>query len=197
MAGARHDDPEVEWVRRAQRGDREAFEALIERHQRRVFLLVSRLVRKRDDMEDLVQEIFVKAFMAVRKYSFQASFGTWLARVAVNHCYDYLRRERGGRLAYYSELSEESERALAGGVESREGGGVQVERETAARDLVEKLLRRAPASDRVILTLKELEGLSVEEIASVLNLNPSTVKVRLHRARKRMLEDWKRWRQGG
>jgi len=184
-------------VRQAQRGDREAFERLVQRFERRVFSTVFRVVRRREMVEDLAQEIFVKVYLGIRDYDFRARFGTWVARVAVNHCYDFLRHERGHRLTYYSEMSPEGERAVEELAENPAGGGRELERQVAARDLVAKLLDRAPEDDRVILALKELEGRSVEEIAGILDLNTSTVKVRLHRARKRMLEDLKRWRQKG
>jgi RNA polymerase sigma-70 factor, ECF subfamily len=187
--------PESEWIRRVQRGERDAFEPLLERHQKRVFSLVYHLVRRRDEVEDIAQEIFIKAFRGIRSYNFQASFGTWLSRIAVNHCYDYLRREQKAKLAYYWQIGEEGSRAIEGQAQSKPEGALNLEQESEARDLAEKLLARAPAEDRTILVLKELEDHSVEEIAAILQLRPNTVKVRLHRARKRMLEDWKRWRQ--
>jgi RNA polymerase sigma-70 factor (ECF subfamily) len=186
---------EVEWIRRAQRGEHEAFSPLVERYQRRVIVLVYHLVRRRDEAEDIAQEVFIKAFRAIRSYSFQASFGAWLSRIAVNHCYDYLRRERTSRVSYYWQMTEESLRGLETRAESAPAGGLNHEEQAALRDFVGKLLERAPADDRVILALKELQGFSVQEISEILKLRTSTVKVRLHRARKRMLEDLKRWRQ--
>jgi len=187
---------EVEWIGRAQRGDRDAFGLLVERHQRRVFSVVYHLVRRRDEVEDLAQEIFFKAFRSIPSYNFQASFATWLSRIAVNHCYDYLRQQRSSRLSYYWEMSEESVRNLEAQAERPPAGGLTDEEQIALRDFVSKLLDRAPTHERVILALKELEGYSVEEVADILKLKPNTVKVRLHRARKRMLEDIKLWRQG-
>jgi len=187
--------PDSEWIRRVQQGEQEAFEPLLERHQRRVFSLVYHLVRRRDEVEDIAQEIFIKAFRGIRSYNFQASFGTWLSRIAVNHCYDYLRREQKAKLSYYWQIGEEGSRAIEGQAQSTSEGALSLEQESEARELAEKLLARAPAQDRTILVLKELEDHSVEEIAAILRLRPNTVKVRLHRARKRMLEDWKRWRQ--
>jgi len=195
MGGSQTEIPESEWIRRVQRGEREAFEPLVERYQKRVFSLVYHLVRRRDEVEDIAQEILIKAFRGIRGYNFQASFGTWLSRIAVNHCYDYLRREQKARLAYYWQIGEEGSRAIEGQAQSLPEGALDLEEESEARDLAEKLLARAPAEDRTILVLKELEDRSVEEIAAILQLRPNTVKVRLHRARKRMLEDWKRWRQ--
>jgi RNA polymerase sigma-70 factor (ECF subfamily) len=188
---------EVECIRRVQQGESEAFAPLVERYQQRIFSIVFHLVRRRDEVEDLAQEIFFKAFRAIRSYNFQSSFATWLSRIAVNHCYDYLRKVRASRLSYYAEMAEESARELERKGESPQPGGLDHGQKVMLRDFVRRLLARAPENDRLILTLKELEDYSVEEIASLLKLKPSTVKVRLHRARKRMLGDLERWRLEG
>lgn len=188
---------EVECIRRVQNGDAEAFGALVERYQQRIFSIAFHLVRRRDEVEDLAQEIFLKAFRAIRTYNFQSSFATWLSRIAVNHCYDYLRKLRSSRLSYYSDMAEESARELERKLETPQAGGLDHGEKLSLRDFVDSLLKRAPEDDRVILTLKELEDYSVDEIADLLRLKPSTVKVRLHRARKRMLEDLERWRREG
>ena len=193
MARPPHAADEAEWVARLQRGDREAFAPLLERHERRIRSLVFHLVRRRDEVEDITQEIFVKAFKNIRSYNAESTFGTWLGRIAVNHCYDYLRREQKARVTYYWQMTEEAGRRLEESLERPEA--LSVEQQVALRDLADKLLARAPANDRVILALKELEDRSVEEIAELLDLRVNTVKIRLHRARKRMLEDLKRWRQ--
>jgi RNA polymerase sigma-70 factor (ECF subfamily) len=188
---------EIECIRRVQQGEGEAFGPLVQRYQARIFSIVFHLVRRRDEVEDLAQEIFFKAFRAIRSYNFQSSFATWLSRIAVNHCYDYLRKVRASRLSYYSEMAEESARELERKLEQPQPRGLDHGEKITIRDFVGRLLARAPEDDRVILTLKELEGFSVEEIAELLKLKSSTVKVRLHRARKRMLEDLGRWRQEG
>jgi RNA polymerase sigma-70 factor, ECF subfamily len=190
------DSTEVEWIKQAQRGDREAFGRLVERHQRRIFSLVFHLVRRRETVEDLAQEIFLKAYLAVQSFNFESSFGTWLGRVAVNHCYDYLRRERVSRVKYFGEMSEDASRKLEQSFEGQQADAPDAEQQTVLRETVGNLLERAPADDRMVLVLKEMEELSVEEIAEILQLTKTAVKVRLHRARKRMLEDYKRWREG-
>ena len=196
MAIARNDDPEVDWIRRTQRGDGDAYTLLVERYQRRTFSLVYRMVGRREEVEEIAQEVFVKAFLAISSYHFEASFGTWLMRIAINHCYDHLRRRRASRLTYFSEMSPESEQSVEAVAESRQASGGQLELDLQNRDLAQRLLERASPDDRVILTLKELEDLSVDEIANLLKLKPSTVKVRLHRARKRLLADFERLGQG-
>jgi RNA polymerase sigma-70 factor (ECF subfamily) len=188
---------EVDSIRRVQQGDAQAFGPLVEKYQQRVFSIVYHLVRRRDEVEDLAQEIFLKAFRAIRTYNFQSSFATWLSRIAVNHCYDYLRKMRSSRLSYYSEMTEESARELERKLETPESHGLDHGEKLSLREFVGALLARAPQDDRVILTLKEIEDCSVEEIAELMKLKPSTVKVRLHRARKRMLQDLERWRREG
>src|SRR5579863_6325955 len=134
----KQDATEVEWIRRTQRGDGNAYALLVERYQRRVFSLVYRMVRRREEVEDIAQEIFVKAFLAVEGYNFEASFGTWLMRIGINHCYDHLRRRKSSRLTYFSEMSEEGERAIVGATESPEGSGEKIEVDLASRDLAAK-----------------------------------------------------------
>jgi len=197
MADSVEDRQELEWIQRAKHGDAEAFGLLVQRYERRVFSLVHHVLNRREEVEDLAQEIFVKAFLGVRGYDGRSSFATWLSRVAINHCYDHLRRQRTSRLLYFSQMNQEGERALEAKAESPPQEGINVEERTALRDLAGKLLSRAPAEDRILLGLKELEDLSVEEIGELLGLKESTVKVRLHRARKRMLEDFRRWQRGG
>jgi len=186
---------EIQWIKRAQQGEPEAFGPLVQKYQQRVFSLVYHLVRRRDEVEDLAQEIFIKAFRAVRSYNFQSSFVTWLSRIATNHCYDYLRHERTSRVSFYWQMGENSQRELETNAESQPEHVLDHEEQTVLKDFVGKLLERAPENDRKILLLKELQDYSVEEIAEILELKPTTVKVRLHRARKRMLEDLRRWQE--
>ena len=197
MAHSRPDaGKEAEWIKQCQSGDSEAFAPLVTAYQRQVFAVAYHLVRRRNDVEDIVQEVFMKAFVAIRTYNFQSTFGTWLNRIAVNHCYDYLRRQRSSRVNYFAEMSEEGQREIESQVRSPEPGGLNAEQKLAVDDLASKLLARAPVEDRIILTLKEIQEKSVEEIAETLGLKLSTVKVRLHRARKRMVKDLRKWQEG-
>ena len=192
-----HVAQEIEWIKSAPHGESEAFAPLVQRYQQRVFSLVYHLVRRRDEVEDLAQEIFIKAFRAIRSYNFQSSFVTWLSRIATNHCYDYLRHERASRVSFYWQMGENSQQELEANAESQPEQVLNHEERTVLKDLVTKLLERAPENDRKILILKELQDYSVEEIAEILDLKPTTVKVRLHRARKRMLDDLREWRKEG
>jgi len=194
VAATRRPDAELgrELVRRAQSGDREAFEDLIQTHEQRVFAIVNGVLRRREDVEDVVQQIFIKVFVALKRFDLRSTFSTWLYKVAVNECYDYLRKKRVRRLVYESDLSEEQVRQM----ESFEEGAVGSHRHAAAdasqraemRQVVERLLDEISEQDRLMMVLKEVEGFSVEEIGEILGLNVNTVKVRLFRARGRLVE---------
>ncbi|MBI2955917.1 MAG: sigma-70 family RNA polymerase sigma factor [Acidobacteria bacterium] len=175
-------------IERAQRGDHEAFRALVERHQRRVFSLIANVVRRPADVEDIAQQVFLKVYLALPRFDFRAAFSTWLYRIAVNECYDDLRRRRAQKAPGEAEVPvaepAEWERLLSGGGAGEPDPGRRAE----ARQLVERLFARLPAEDRLLLSLKELEGFSIEEIAALRGLKENTVKVRLFRARRRLVE---------
>ena len=103
---------EKQLVRRAQRGDAAAYEELLRSHQQRVFAVVSSILRQREDIEDVAQQVFVKAYFSLKRFDLRSAFGTWLHKIAVNECWDYLRKKRVRRLVYEADLSEEQVRQL-------------------------------------------------------------------------------------
>jgi RNA polymerase sigma-70 factor, ECF subfamily len=182
------DDREL--VRRAQKEDKEAFEELVRRHQRRVFAVAGGILRKREDVEDIAQQVFVKAYFSLKRFDQRAAFSTWLYKITVNECWDLLRKKKVRPLVYESDLSEEQARQVIGSAE-KENQGPDVSDRLAARQRVERLLDGLDERDRLMLILKEVEGFSIEEIAEVLDLNANTVKVRLFRARRRVVSQAK------
>lgn len=186
-------------IERAQKGDHEAFRALVERHQRRVFSVIAHLLRRPADVEDIAQQVFLKAYLALPRFDFRAAFSTWLYRIAVNECYDQMRRQRAQKAAGDSEvaLGDPAELERLAGPEPRGGG---IARGAEARELVAALLERLAPEDRLLVTLRELEGFSIEEISKMTQLKANTVKVRLFRARRRLAEIHRRFfarRPGG
>jgi len=178
-------EEERELVRLAQRGTEPAFEELIRRHQQRVFGLVNGILRRREDVEDVVQQVFLKAFLSLRRFDMRAAFSTWLYKIAVNECWDYLRKKKVRPLVYESDLSEEQVARLDG-VVSAESPPQGPDDAAAVKEILEQLLERLPEQDRQLLALKEIEGFSVQELAVIFDLNVNTVKVRLFRARRRL-----------
>lgn len=178
-------------VREAQGGSEPAFEELIRRHQQRVFALVGGILRRREDAEDVAQQIFLKAFISLKRFDQRSAFSTWLYKISVNECWDYLRKKKVRPLVYESDLSEEQVSRLDGIVsQSRPPAGPSEQAEV--RELLERMLEKLPDQDRQLLLLKEVEGFSVEEVAEILSLNVNTVKVRLFRARGRIMEHYRK-----
>jgi RNA polymerase sigma-70 factor (ECF subfamily) len=183
------DDREL--VRRAQGEDKEAFEELMRRHQHRVFAVASGILRRREDVEDIAQQVFVKAYFSLKRFDQRAAFSTWLYKITVNECWDLLRKKKVRPLVYESDLSEEQARQV---ITSGEKANPEpdISEQIEARENVQRLLEGLDERDRLMLILKEVEGYSIEEIAEVLSLNGNTVKVRLFRARRRVVSQAKK-----
>jgi RNA polymerase sigma-70 factor, ECF subfamily len=184
-----------ELVRRAQAGDVSAYEELVRIHQHRVLAVVSGILRGNADVEDVAQQALAKAYFSIRRFDLRSAFGTWLYKIAVNECWDYLRKKKVRRLVYESDLSEDQLRKLDslpehgyGGTHPREDTGRRLEQ----RQLLERLLGHLEDRDQIMLVMKEVEGFSVEEIGEILGLNVNTVKVRLFRARGRLVEMYRK-----
>jgi RNA polymerase sigma-70 factor, ECF subfamily len=178
------DDREL--VRRAQGEDQEAFEELLRRHQHRVFAVAGGILRRREDVEDIAQQVFVKAYFSLKRFDQRAAFSTWLYKITVNECWDLLRKKKVRPLVYESDLSEEQAKQVIA-AEGKNSGGPDISDRLEARERVERLMEGLDERDRLMLILKEVEGFAVEEIAQVLDLNANTVKVRLFRARRRIV----------
>jgi RNA polymerase sigma-70 factor (ECF subfamily) len=178
------DDREL--VRRAQGEDQEAFEELLRRHQHRVFAVAGGILRRREDVEDIAQQVFVKAYFSLKRFDQRAAFSTWLYKITVNECWDLLRKKKVRPLVYESDLSEEQAKQVIA-AEGKNSSGPDISERLEARQRVENLLEGLDERDRLMLILKEVEGFAVEEIAQVLDLNANTVKVRLFRARRRIV----------
>src|SRR5260221_10152877 len=178
--------PDRELVQRAQGDDKEAFEELVRRHQHRVFAVAGGILRRREDVEDIAQQVFVKAYFWLKRFDQRAAFSTWLYKITGNECWDLLRKKKVRPLVYESDLSEEQARQVLSSGE-KGSDGPDISERLAARERVERLLAGLCERDLQILILKEVEGFSIEEIAELLNLNGNTVKVRLFRARRRVV----------
>ena len=186
------DPPDVELVARVRGGDEAAFEELFNRHRRRVALIAGRFFRQREQIEEIIQESFTKAYFALGDFSNQqeASFAAWIARIAYNSCYDELRRMKRRHESGLSDISEEDSSWLRETARAVETGG-DVESVAVTRDLADKLLSRLSPEDRLVLVMLDAEEMSVAEIAELNGWSVSKVKVRAHRARaalRRVLE---------
>ncbi len=188
------DDREL--VRRAQTGDREAFEELVRRNQHRVFAVAGGILRRREDVEDIAQQVFVKAYFSLKRFDQRAAFSTWLYKITVNECWDLLRKKKVRPLLYESDLSEEQAQQF-GAADKLQSRAQDISDKLEAQQRVQRLLQGLDPRDRMMLILKEVEGFAIEEIAEILNLNANTVKVRLFRARRRIVSQARKQDGGG
>jgi len=177
---------EADVVALARAGDREAFRAIMQRCNQRLFRIARAVVRDDTEAEDVLQEAYARAFAAFEGFRGEAGVATWLTRIVLNEAHGRLRKRRP-----MVEL-DEVEAAQAGAqVLSFPGASPDPEAD-AARGQIRRLLEQAvddlPEPFRLVFMLREVEELSVEETAAHLGLNPETVKTRLHRARKRLRE---------
>ncbi len=176
---------------RAQNGDPAAYEELVKRHQQRVAAVVGGILRRREDVEDVAQQVFIKAYFSLKRFDQRSAFSTWLYKITVNECWDYLRKKRVRPLVYEADLSEDQARQMDSFVPAGKAPADSSDR-AAMRQQVERLLAQLSEEDRQMMVLKEVEGFSVEEVGEILGLNVNTVKVRLFRARARLVKSFRR-----
>jgi RNA polymerase sigma-70 factor (ECF subfamily) len=178
---------EAALVRRAQAGDEMAFRSMVERYQAKVFSIIYGILRNHNDAEDIAQQVFTKVYFSLRNFDFRSSLLTWIYKITVNECYDYLRKKKVRKLVYESDFSAEDALRMENSEPARDQKPA-IDVTLAQRDLAVKLLARLPEEERMLLLLKEVEGHSVEELAEMTGINENTIKVKLFRARQKMLK---------
>jgi RNA polymerase sigma-70 factor (ECF subfamily) len=165
-------------VELAQEGSEEAFSELVRLYQSKVFRMALNFTRDRETADDLSQEIFLKAYLALPKFRFGSEFGTWLYRVALNHVRDFLRKKARIREVSLEEIGEIP--ISDDGVEKRE----KEREEERTKRLLYAHVETLPVKYGIVLTLRDIQGLSYDEVSRVLKVSPGTVDSRLYRARK-------------
>ena len=175
-----------ELVEDARRGELSAFRTLVERHYQRVFRLAMGMVRNRDDALDLTQETFLHVHRSLRGFRFSAKFSTWLHRIVTNLCIDHFRRVgRSPQTVELPSTEEGDEVPMEWPDPAAERPDDAVHR-SEVRQALEQAFAQLSAPHRAVMVLRELEGLSYEEIATVMGSSLGTVMSRLHYARKRL-----------
>ncbi|MEX1064114.1 MAG: sigma-70 family RNA polymerase sigma factor [Candidatus Paceibacterota bacterium] len=171
-------------ILRCQRGDEDAFAELVERYSSKVTATVRGIIRRSNDVEDLVQQVFTKACLSIKRFRLDSSFATWIHRITVNECYDHLRKKKVRKLTYECDLAEDDART----VDCFPDSSPSVDARMRNHRYVARLLSRVSAEDRGLLIQKEVEGFSIEELSGMTGLKENTIKVRLFRARQKMIK---------
>ena len=182
----RQQEADSDWmiVQRVQSGDVASFDSLILKYRERVYAMIYNMTSNREDAADLTQDTFIKAFQSINRFQGQSSFFTWLYRIAVNSALTHIRKNK---LRTFFSFDKVHEDAGVSEVINRLTDKKDVERDVFVHELQEKLneaLQKLSIPHRTVVTLFEIDGLSHEEIAEVMNCSVGTVRSRLHYAKQ-------------
>src|SRR5437868_2156053 len=177
---------DFELIQKAKAGDDAAFNQIVFAYRKRILGTIARLIGRPEDVEDVGQEVFLRLYYSLDQLRTKEVYEPWLYRLTVNAAYDYLRRQRRRPEHRMSDLSEQQVMladAAAGGKRNDEE-----RHKVKVRETVQELLKSISEEDRALLILKEVEGLSLKELEQVYKVNENALKVRLFRARQRVLK---------
>src|ERR1700730_18133461 len=167
---------DFELIKRAQKGDGAAFNDVVLAYRKRILGTIARLIARPDDVEDVGQEVFLRLYCSLDQLRSPEVFEPWLYRLTSNAAYDYLRKQRRRQESRMADLSEQQvvvADAVAGGKLDHEE-----RRRQQLREKVESLLDAVSEEDRILLLLKEVEGLSLKELEAIYNVRENALKVR-------------------
>ena len=186
---------ESQLIEKAKEGDPSAFNQVVLAYRKRILGVISRLIGRPEDVEDVAQEVFVRLYYSLEQLRSADVFEPWLYRLTVNAAYDYLRRikrRHESRMADMSETQVLMADSAAGGKRSAEH-----EEQSRVREFVEALFVHVSEEDRILLTLKEVEGLTLKELEQIYRVNENALKVRLFRARQRVIKAYEAAKANG
>ncbi len=177
---------EPELIERARTGDPTAFNQMVLAYRRRILGIIFRLIGRPEDVEDVAQEVFVRLYYSLDQLRAAEVFEPWLYRLTVNASFDYLRKAKRRNESRMADLSEQQVMMADSLASSRQDG--EDRQKSKVREFTEELFSHVSEQDRILLTLKEVEGLSLKELEAIYNVNENALKVRLFRARQRVLK---------
>ncbi len=181
---------EASLIKRAQSGDASAFNEIVRAYRKRILGTIFRLISRPEDVEDVAQDVFVRLYFSLDQLRAPEVFEPWLYRLTVNAAYDYLRKRRRSNDVRMADLSEEQLNMADAAAGSKESA--KQEKQKQLRETLDVLMDQVSEDDRLLLGLKELQGLSLKELREVYGVSENVLKVRLFRARKRVLKAYDR-----
>lgn len=184
---------ELALVQAAKQGDVGAFEQLVKRYDRNIFRIAQHITQNREDAEDVVQDAFLKAYENLDQFQGNSKFYTWLVRIAVNESLMKLRRRKTSKTVSMDEDVETEEGSMPREFADWSPNPEQQYGQSELGDILRKTIQGLPTSFRTVFVLRDVEGLSTEETAEMLNLSIPAVKSRLLRARLQLRERLNRY----
>lgn len=175
-------DVEKMLIKRCIKGDIDAFEKLIESHQKRAYNIALRILKNPDDAMDISQEAFIKVFKSIKSFKFQSSFSTWLYRIISNTCIDFLRKNKNEVYSIDNPIQTD-EGNIKRQFEDQGNTTEEMFNKKMTKELVHNAIDELEDQHRVIVILRDIEGFSYSEIADILGCTLGTVKSRISRAR--------------
>jgi RNA polymerase sigma-70 factor (ECF subfamily) len=180
-------------VERARTGDMLAYDALVRKHERQVFIIAQHITQNREDAEDVTQDAFLKAYQKLDQFRGNSKFSTWLVRIAVNESLMRLRKRRTGKMVSIDEDVATEEGSVPRDLADWAPNPEQNYNQSELADILRKTIQGLPPGFRVVFVLRDVEGLSTEETAETLGLTVPAVKSRLLRARLQLRERLSRY----
>ena len=172
-------------IEKARAGDGAAFNQVVTAYRKRIMGTIARLIGRPEDVEDVAQEVFVRLYFSLDQLRTPEVFEPWLYRLTVNAAYDYLRKQKRRNESRMSDLTEQQ--VLMADASASGKADHDIRQKTRVREFVQALLGSVSEEDRILLTLKEVEGLSLKELEQIYQVNENALKVRLFRARQRVI----------
>lgn len=169
-------------VEKSAGGDINAFETLIQSHQKKVYNIALRMTKNPEDAQELSQDALVRAFTAIKKFRGDSSFATWLYRITMNVCTDFLRKRNKATIISIEQPGAENEQTIQ--IADNEPGPHEVSEKNYLKKIVREAMDQLPPEHRQVLILRDLLDMSYRDIANTLNINEGTIKSRINRARE-------------
>ena len=174
-------DSEKILVEKSARGDVDAFETLIGSHQKKVYNIALRMTKNPEDAQELAQDAFVRAFISIKKLRGDSSFATWIYRITMNVCTDFLRKRSKGTVISLEQTGDETEQTIQ--LADDNPGPDEISEKNQLKQLVREAMELLLPEHQQVLILRDLMDMTYKDIAYTLNVNEGTIKSRINRAR--------------
>ncbi|MBA7510782.1 RNA polymerase sigma-H factor [subsurface metagenome] len=179
-------EEDFELLAKFKKGDQQAFELLVRKYKTTVFNTIYSIMGNAQEADDTAQEVFLKVYTKADSFKGESSFSTWLYRITINRCVDELRRRKNKIISYETEFNQEEKLKLKDVLASKERDITEELRKNELQDIIQKAINSLPEKYRIIITLKEMEGLSYIEISQIMKISLAKVKIWLFRARQKL-----------